>query len=470
MKLIDNLKAGYRAFRGNTLKPFDGINLPYLAVSPVIAQNNQQALVEKAYALNSTVYSIVKMITRTAAVAPWGVYKIKSDDALKKYKSLCRKGINSKNINQIIIERSKALELVKGDNKLQQILDRPNPQQTWSDYIENRIGFRLITGNSYTYAPLLDMGANKGLPQWLFVLPSQFVLITPTATWPQQVDGYKLMIYGNLDLPKEEILQSKYWNPLCTVHSTELYGFPPLAAAWLDVLRDNDAKKASLSMFQNMGARGIVYVDDAGRQVSMMQMKENKEQADATKKRWAEEYKGYNFSRINDIIVSAVPMGYVNLGMDANQLKILEASDYSQDDIANCFGVSSILLNNHSSTTDNNVGWAEKHLITHVVLPELVKERDDHNNKFQTDWGMKGSGLFLDFDITVYAELQEDLQKVVTAMAAAWWIKGNEKRSIMNYDIDSDEPMMDDYLIPSNLVPLNMADQGQDGSQDTSGY
>lgn len=98
---------------------------------------------------------------------------------------------------------------------------------------------------------------------------------------------------------------------------------------------------------------------------------------------------------------------------------------------------------------------AKKALYQNAVIPELVKLRDELNRWLVP---MYGDNLYLDFDFTSIPELQEENDKVVQQLSSAWWITPNEKRAVMNYGKDEDTPAMDDYYIPSNLLPVSNQD------------
>ena len=61
---------------------------------------------------------------------------------------------------------------------------------------------------------------------------------------------------------------------------------------------------------------------------------------------------------------------------------------------------------------------------------------------------------YVDFDITILPEMQEDMEKVVAQAEKMWWISPNEKREMSRYDAIAD-PAMDKVYIPSNLVPID---------------
>jgi len=40
-------------------------------------------------------------------------------------------------------------------------------------------------------------------------------------------------------------------------------------------------------------------------------------------------------------------------------------------------------------------------------------------------------------------------------MAQAWWLTPNEKRAAMSFGTDEENPILDDYYIPANLIPAS---------------
>lgn len=90
-----------------------------------------------------------------------------------------------------------------------------------------------------------------------------------------------------------------------------------------------------------------------------------------------------------------------------------------------------------------------------AVIPELDKIKDELNRWLAPKFGDK---LVIEFDYTAIPEMQEETEKVVDQLSKAWWITPNEKREVMNYGVDEENLQLNDYFIPSNLVPLNFSD------------
>jgi len=106
----------------------------------------------------------------------------------------------------------------------------------------------------------------------------------------------------------------------------------------------------------------------------------------------------------------------------------------------------------NANATDNNIRAWNKQKLTNCCLPELAALRDDLNSIVEKRY--PGEKIFVDYDSSVFPELQEDMEKTVKWLAQAWWLKGNEKRAASTYDEDTDEPMMDTYLVPTSLQPI----------------
>lgn len=145
--------------------------------------------------------------------------------------------------------------------------------------------------------------------------------------------------------------------------------------------------------------------------------------------------------------------GSIDVGLGINDLKILEISNYTQDDLCNVYGVWSGLFNSGSNQKYDNVNQFRKDFIINTILPELNQLRDARNYKLKTDWGYKGSGIVLDYDPTVYVELQEDMKELAQWLAMTDWFTPNEKRAYMN-EPPLDIPGMDMVYLPQNKIPI----------------
>ena len=129
---------------------------------------NAQQFVRDGYQSNDIVYSIIKLITDKAKLAPFHVYKVVDETAAKRYKSLMKQPDKIENWHEVRQLHKKAFEVYTGDSRLNELLKYPNGEDTWADLIEQWCGFKLITGNSFIYAKLIEGGANQSKPFELY--------------------------------------------------------------------------------------------------------------------------------------------------------------------------------------------------------------------------------------------------------------------------------------------------------------
>lgn len=390
------------------------------------------------YTSNSAVYSIINRITRTAANAPFKVYRVKDRKKFHKYKNWTGANATKESLQNAMMIKEQVFE---EDNKhpLNVLLDMPNGFQRQAEFTANSIGYKLLTGNRYWFVNKLEQGLNAGKPYSIENLPPQHISVRGDGT----LFGIKEYVFnmGQVkEIPKENIIHSKYWNPEIDTTGTHLVGLSPLKAASKNIQRLNDGLDRSVTMMQNAGGAGLLF-DKSG--VETM----TPEEALALKRRINTEVLGMD--NAGKIALANGDMGYINFGMSAVDMQILEMEKYSLQQLCNIYGVPYVLFSSDNSTY-NNIQEAKKELITMAVIPELASLRDDWNEVAK----LYGGDIYVDYDISVYPELQEDLEKVSRIMLSSWWIKPNEKRLAMNMDEDNDNELMNDYIIPSGMQKL----------------
>jgi HK97 family phage portal protein len=405
--------------------------------------------VTEGYQGNDIVYSIVAMIMDKVRVAPWSLYKVVDESSLKKYNALITSKQDSIDWNEAIKLRTKALEpITKLDSrtrKLNDLLKWPNEYCTFNNLIAESAGFELLTGNNYLWANLLNAGANEGIPQELFNLPAQYIMIKATQNWPQRELGYQMNNGELRQFTVDEVLHDKFWNPEYSLTGAGLYGQSPLKAASKTLTRNNAAKKAGATQLDNNGAAGIAYVDDP-----IIPSNGRESQAAAVKRAWAKENTGAeNFGKIS---FSGYKMGYVSVGMSLKDMALTDIENVDLRRLCNIWGLPSQLMNDPENKSYNNQKEAEKALTTRCAMPRLVTRRDSINRKLQTSWGFKDQNVYVDFDPSVYPELQED-QKEKWAWVKELTVPEAYKLELMGLDVPDELPK-DLILVDSNKVNL----------------
>jgi HK97 family phage portal protein len=419
---------------------------------------DQRSFVDDGYVANDIVYSIIKLITDKAKLAPFHVYKVVDEKAAKKYKSLAaQKDINLKELETL---HKKAYELYTGDQRLNELLKYPNEEDCWSDLVEQWCGFKLITGNSFIYGKLIEAGNNQGKPYELFALPSQYMaIIANINVFPPTRAGYQLY-YGQMwSFDPKEILHDKYFNPQWGVTGGQLYGQSPLRAAAKNLTRSNEAKTAAVASFQNGGPAGVLFMND-----ERFDPTSGQAQAQALKTAVSQKGGAANF---NSIAVSGYKVDWKQIGLSPVELNIIESEKWDLKALCNIYGVPSQLLNDSDSKTYNNQREGEKALTLRCAIPLLNSLTENLNRKLHTDWGYKGTNLYVDYDLSVYGELEANKAEQTAWLNTAWWISPKQKLDIMNIEVPDYIPTeeLEKLYIPTGLQtidqfePLNIPDQ-----------
>jgi hypothetical protein len=256
----------------------------------------------------------------------------------------------------------------------------------------------------------------------------------------QPVQKYRIEYQGAYDIPAEDILHIKDFNPYYDGTGSHLYGQSPLRAELRSLTTNNEAVQTGVKYLQNQTARGILTSDEGDL---------NEVQAQQLKDKFRKNFQGAD--NAGDVIITPKKLSWVNFGLNAADVSLIEQYNASIKDLCNIYSVPVQLLNNTESATYNNMKEAKKALYQNAVIPELNKIRDELNRWLAPMYGEK---LFIDFDYSAIPELQEENEKVVDQLSKAWWVTPNEKRRVMNYGVDEENIALDNYYIPANLLPI----------------
>lgn len=418
--------------------------------------NNQSNYIINGYNISSAVYAITSDIAQKAASIPLKVYEVIDDKALAKYKGFLDTERTPENIYYSERWHTKALAQVDSSNPLQQLIDCPNSDDDPAVFWQEVALFRLICGNSFMYAPSPDKGYDMGKVTELRIMPSPYTALIIVQGFPARIIGYEVIMNGVQMLKATEVIHLKYPNLQYTIDGQQLYGFPPLKAAFKTLQRSNSAETSATAMFDAGGPAVIVANKSLGSDdISLAQ-------GSKIQKKWNDEYAG-NTNRGKFKLMGG-DIGVFPLSFSPVDLNILESEKWSFDMLCNVFKVSSIMFNNHSASTESNVKEMRKDSWTRAVLPERKAQADALNRKVVPGYNLKNKKYFIDMDTSNIPELQADMQTMATWLNTSWWIPPNEKRLAMDFDESADENMnkiwmpsgyqlMDDMVINVDNLP-----------------
>ncbi len=430
-----------------------GQTLTVVNGSLITPTDNKEAYICDGYTYNDIIYSIINLILDKVRLPEWNQYKVVDESSLKSYIGLMkRKDLSFEDIKKAKDLKTKALELTKGDPKLADLLKWANKRETFSDFVANGTGFLLLTGDRMVLAEMLKEGANSGKPHHLYNLFPQEVTIEATQTFPAEVVSYKMTSIAK-SWTIQEVLHEAKWNPEYNYDGTNLYGLSPLKAALRTYTRNNYAKTASASAFKNQGVKGVLSADvdpslvDGGN-VGVLVEQANKVKQLLTGK----EYSGPE--NYNKIASSGYRMNWTEIGLSPVDMDIIASEQWDMSRLCAIYGVPPQLLGSEKTSTYNNVREAEKALTARVALPLLTSFRNMFNQKLQSDWGYKDKNIYVDFDQTVFTELDENTRDKVDWVSKLWMLPPNKQLELMNIE-RIDNPLFDEPWIDNSRVPLS---------------
>lgn len=404
-------------------------------------------LMEKGYAENPDVNAIInQMATKTTAV-PYIIKPINDENAFKKLQRFP--------INPTFLQTKKIDFLKKEafkDVEQPMPIDRPNPNQSWEEFIFLYKVYLKVCGNFYIYKLSPENGINKGAPQQLYILPAHWMQIVlkrnaSTLTDENPIDYY-ILEQGNqmIKFSQDSIIHIKRPNPFYNVSGSHLYGYSELMAAVRNINSSNSGIDNNTKTMQNSGVYGFIHAGDGQNPLT-------NEQAQNLKDRLVE--MDGSGQRLSNIAGASYKLGFTKLSLTTDELKPFDYLSYDRRTLCNCLNWPVDLLNEERSGTGFGVDAvieARKRAITDNIKPDLDLFASYMNTEFiQKHKGYEKS--VIEFDISELPEMQADTSKMIEWMVKAP-LTPNEIREAINYEAIDDENL-DIIYINSNLKRID---------------
>lgn len=408
--------------------------------------DNYRSFINKGYMYNSDVYSIVSMINEKIASCPILLYEVKNEADYQKYKSLM-KGATPESFVKAQQIRVKSLEQVKDGHPVLSLLENPNSHQDRFAFIENLVGYYNLTGNAYSFGESPAFGPNAGKFSAIYIVPSG--MVTPyEGDYENPVKHYDLSLLGKtlMTVDPTKVMHIRNFNP---DPNNPLKGMSPIKAARLNLNRSNSARETGVISFQNGGARGILYDNSSDQQESQWM---TPEQAELLQERF--DAKANGIANYNKTIVTASKVKWEKIGLSPVEMDILSSEGVDLRALCNVYHVPSELFNDKERSANNNVKEAEIAFVRRGCMPTMQRVISGLNGWLMPAYQVKGKKYVLDFDYSAFPEMHSDFQKLASWLKDCWDLTPNEKRAAKDYD-RSEAPGMDDFYVPSNVIPLS---------------
>ena len=402
----------------------------YFGVKPMGRQYKYQDVAKEGYMENAIVYRCVNEIAKGASAVP---YLIKTGDE------------------------------VLEDTEVHNLLNRPNPLQSYSEFFNSLFSYLLLSGNAY----ILRVGPENQPPQELHLLrPDRIVIKGGDKYIPER---YDYIINGKVqesydvdqDNGASELKHIKLWNPL-----DDYYGCSPIGAAAVEIDQHNLASKHNVNLLNN-GARpsgAVVFKpkDDAGLSVNLTESQRQQLLTDLNNR-----FSGT--SNAGRPLLLEGDFDWKEMGLSPKDMDFINLKHMSATDIALCFGVPSQLVGVPDSQTYSNVAEARLALYEETIIPHLRKIQSDLN-----EWLLPMFAENLKFEynideIPAITERRKMIYENVTQAVREGIITRNEARERLGLSPISGG---DELYISANLFPLGGEDvpAPQSNEQDGKDY
>lgn len=409
----------------------------------------------KAYRSSADLYSVSSFLVRKMASIPWYVYTqkegVQAKTALRKYQTLTKGAMTDAVLNRALVERKAAYDenqILDDKTGLGRLMARPNPTQGQDQFFEAAFGYRILSGEA-------NIWGNSGLdPDGEIVemqaLPTQYVEDYYDPKDLYGILGHRLNVGGSIYIAKQNLLRWKNWRPdFDAATRIHMRGLSVVEVGWKTYLMNDYGAEATANMLKNGGAKGALSPQVVNGQYAKLDQTQLDKATNAVNKRIN------GVENANQVGVLAGPYDYLNFGLSATDMEIIEIMRLTLEQWCRMLGLPPVLFNT-DNMADNNYQNALRDLVTNTVVPMLASFRDQLNKWLLPRFKAEGKH-FIDFDISALPELQRDLEKMVNSLAKAYWLEEDEKRVMMNY-----EPKGGIYatsLVPAGLTPIDMVGQ-----------
>lgn len=411
--------------------------------------------IEKGYMDVPYAYEAITLITNKIKQCPVIIYEVENSQKLKAYENALKAG------NLVAASGLKAQALKEVDVRdIRKLIDRPNPKQSFDDFMSMICVQLLASGNALIYGVKPDGRSSKIGEVWALPFnPQQYTIISDGIFDP--IKSYRVIYNGGdskIDFKSEDIYHFKSTNPLWETTGGQLYGMSPLRPYISKLLRSKLGDSATNRILSNGFKMGIISPEHKEDNWTPEQGKQLKEQIRRTL---------MSNEAYERIMPSSISVGYTPIGLDSTELGVLDLQKSDREDIYRAYQIPLVRASNDSATY-NNMRESNRQLIYDAVAPwcELIS---DGLTKFIADPVGKSNGkkYIIKLDYVALPELGADMKELSEWLDKSPEITLNERREAKGYG-RLDLPGMDEPILESRYTTLNNIINGKVNTGDTN--
>lgn len=320
--------------------------------------------IDDAYRRCSTLRTIANRIASAHNNGKWWLVDAKDNDVLDKYKGI------------------------------KQLLRKPNPIQTWGEFMSQLDVYRQLYGEVFVYA-VVPVGYSVQDASALWVINPGYIDIEITGKLYMQSDlddivlTYFLNVAGiRSELEKEHLLCIKDTNQNIRMNPSDIRGKSRLLGLENSIRNVIQAEEAVYALNKDRGAMGILTNETKDSVGNLPVTPEEKERLQ----------KEYNSSyglraKQRKIIITDAALKWQQMSFNVEQLKLFEGMDFNIQRISDALDYPYELLSSGKGATYANKLEAKKLLYQDTIIPisKLYAE------KFTEFFGLDRASFFVDF-------------------------------------------------------------------------
>lgn len=390
---------------------------------PVWTPRDYRTFAEEGFRQNAIVYRSVAMIAECAAYVPLLLYA--GDQEIETH-------------------------------PLKDLVRRPNPNETWADFMHRLVGFLLVSGNAYIEAVAIDSADAKwaseaplrsadakwasGAPRIreLHLLRPDRVQVVPGSDgWPEAFDysvaGRTVHISGEVVDGVRSVLHIKLFHP-----ANDHYGLSPLEAAASAIDLHNTAARWNKALLDNSArpSGAIVYTARDGNLTG--------EQIERLKTELEAGFQGA--ANAGRPLLLEGGLDWKAMSLSPKDMDFIEARHVASREIALALGVPPMLLGIPGDNTYSNLAEAQRNFWRTTVLPTVNRVAAQlsawlapaylSEPSFQGS-GMPGTTLELRPDLDKLPALASEREALWASLEKTSFLTRDEKRAIAGFSPDN---------------------------------
>ena len=392
------------------------------------------AIIENGYQTNPVVYSICTLLGEAATDVKWKVVKKDTGEECK---------VPLLNVGGY-----------DGSMYIPPLLEQPNVETAWEDFIHECFNQLLLSGNLYI-AGERGTGILKDQIGYIYALPSFGVEIYR--------DYYKVNQgqFRNRSpmIPRNMVCAIRYPNPDYTNQESFLFGQSPFKAVEISIRTHNQSLVLGEHVLATKGASKILYPD--------MELEIDEEQAQNLKEKLSQTTEG--IPNVGKLALSSVKLGVLDLTVSTKDVLMLEQRAKAESEICNVLKVPLQLIGQSMSRAGvYTEKEAQAMMWRNAVIPVLKKICRGLNRWLIPTYG---SEYELKYDVSHIDALAHDklaLGKSIKQIET--FITYAEARDLVGLPKpkkDGDKYLVDAEMnMMTNNVPMEEGDQEELAYQD----